>query len=297
MTYPNPLGGGTLADAASGYLANYMPIIWAKKTLDFVEKQLVLWKCIDTSWESELPEKGDTIRINPLLEVSAQAVNTFKDPTDYNTDQGAYTDIIINMWYETTPVSVTDAQTLMGSPDYEKRIVPKLGYAIAKQIDTSVATVISNTDTPHFTNGVGTEGAATTYDTLLGAKAYLDLADAPEDGRFLIIDPATLTDLMQDDRFTSTLYNAGGAVQKGWIGQARALNCTVLMTNNLTAVNTSYHGAAMFQREAIAGVMRQGLKYAIWREERRHATYHRATALWGLIIMRNTFGCHIHTRA
>jgi hypothetical protein len=40
------LGGGTLADMASAELANYMPSTWAKKTLDFVMKELQAFKCI-----------------------------------------------------------------------------------------------------------------------------------------------------------------------------------------------------------------------------------------------------------
>src|SRR4030042_3904769 len=172
------IGGGTVADAAAGNLANYMPIVWAKKVLDFVEKNLVLWNCIDTSWSEQFAgQKGDTLRIDPLLEITAAAVNTSADPTAYDTDQGAYTDLIINYWYESV-VGVTDFQGLLGQPDYEKLIIPRLGYAIAKQIDSTIANLIDATD---LDQRVGTEGVALSYETLLDAKAYLDIAGAPEE--------------------------------------------------------------------------------------------------------------------
>jgi hypothetical protein len=291
MAY-NPIGSGTIADIAAGNLANFMPVLTSKKVLDFVEKNLVAWKCIDTSWEEEFRKmKGDTLTINPLLEISAAAVNVNAAPTAYDTDQGAPTQLIINQWYEAV-VGVNDFQSQMGQPDYEKRIIPKLGYAIAKQIDTSVTGLFNA-----FSQAVGTEGAAVTYDTLLSAKAYLDLADAPEDGRFLIIDPETLTDLMQDDMFTSSLYGGGGAVAKGFIGQSKTLGCTVYVTNNLEAINVNYHGAAMFHREAIGGAMPQPIRYKSWREEDRHTTYHRAEAWWGVVEMRDTFGVWVKTRS
>lgn len=292
MTFPNPLGGGTPADHGTGYLANYMPSIWAKKTLDFVESNLTCWKCIDTSWGKEFDgAKGDTLVINPLLEVNATAVNTFADPTDYNTDQGTPVNLIINLWYQSL-VGVDDFQTLLGQPNYEDRVVPKLGYAIAKQIDTNVAALFNT-----FTQTAGTEGVTVDFDTLLDAKRQLDLVDAPSDNRYLIIDPETLQDLMQDDRFTSTLYQAGDAIGKGWIGQNKVLGCTVYMTTNLEAINTNYHGATMMHREAIAGVMKKNISYTTWREERRFTTFHRASAIYGLIVVRNTFGVWLRTRS
>lgn len=291
MAYPDAIGGGTLADMGSGNLANYMPSIWSKKTLDFVEKNLVCWPRIDTSYQAEFSGAGDTLIINPLLEISASAVNTDAAPTVYDADQGSPISLIINQWYEAV-VGVNDAQALLGSPDYETRVIPKLGYAIAKAIDTSVASLFND-----FSQTAGVEGQKVTYDTLLEAKEKLDLADAPMDGRVLIIDPETLRDLMTDDVFISGLYNAGGAVAKGFIGQARTLGCEVFVTNNLEAINTNYHAATMMHREAIGGVMRQNIVNKTWREESRHTTFHRATAMWGLVEVRDTFGVWIKTRS
>jgi len=286
------IGTGSVADRAGGNLANYMPILTSKKVLDFMEKNLVAWKLIDTSWEEEFKRlQGDTLTINPLLEVTAAAVNTAAAPSAYDADQGAPVSLIINYWYEAV-VGVDDFQTMLGQPDYERLIVPKLGYAIAKQIDTRVTGLFNA-----FSQAVGTEGTAVTYDTLLLAKAYLDTADAPEDDRFLIIDPETLTDLMQDDMFTSSLYQGGSAVGKGWIGQQKALGCTVYMTTNLEAINTNYHGAAMMQRGALAGAMPKGISYKTWREEDKHTTMHRADAVWGVVEVQDTLGCWIKTRS
>lgn len=292
MAYPDAIGGGTPADIAAGNLANYMPIITSKKVLDFVEKELVCWKCIDTSWGQEFDGgRGDTLTINPMLEISATAVNTDAAPTAYDTDQGAPTSLVINYWYEAV-VGVTDFQSLLGQPDYEKKIVPKLGYAIAKQIDTSVNALFDN-----FAQVVGVEGQKITYETLLDAKAYLDLADAPMADRFLIIDPETLRDLMMEEVFISDLYKGGEAVGKGFIGQSTILGCQIFVTSNLTAVNTNYHAAAMFHREAIAGVMKKNVGYTTWREESRHTTFHRAEAIWGCVEVRDTFGVWLKTRS
>jgi hypothetical protein len=291
-TYPSGISAGTVADIASGALANYVPSIWSNKVLDFIEKELVCWNCIDDSYSAEFKgNKGDTLNINPLLEVTAAAVNTAAAPSVYDTDQGACTQLIINQWWEAV-TGVSDWQARLGTPDYETKVIPVLAYAIAKKIDATVADQFNA-----FTQYVGTEGIAVDYDTLLAAKAYLDIADAPESDRFLIIDPETLQDLMGDDRFTSTNYNAGGAVAKGFVGQNRVLNCTVLVTSNLEAINTNYHGCTMMHRSAIAGAMIQDVSPKTWREESRHTTFHRAEAIWGLVEQRDTMGVWIRSRS
>ena len=184
-------------------------------------------------------------------------------------------------------------QKARGQPDYETKIIPKLSYAVAKAIDSYIAAKFNE-----FSQIVGAEGVKVTWEVLLAAKAYLDLADAPEDDRFLIIDPATLQDLMQEELFTSTLYGANDAVSKGWIGQQKVLNCKVFMTNNLEAINTNYHGAAMFQREALAAAVPDGgVRIETWEEKARHTTFHRASAWYGAVEVRDTLGVWIKTRA
>ncbi len=291
MAYPDAIGGGTLADMGSGNLANYMPVVWARKALAFVEKELVCFNLFNRDYEKDFANGGDTVRINPLLEITATAVNTDADPTVYDTDQGAYTDLIINYWYEAV-VGVNDAQSLMGVPDYETQIIPKLSYAIAKQMDTSVNALFDD-----FSQSVGTEGQALSYENLLKAKAYLDQADAPMEGRVLIIDPESLEDLMALDIFISADYQAGGAVSKGFVGQLPTLGCKVYMTTNLTAVNTNYHPACMAHRDALAVAQRQSINLKSWRVEERHTTMHRATGMWGVVELRDTFGVWIKTRS
>jgi hypothetical protein len=291
MAYPNPLGGGTLSDAASGYLANYMPQIWAKEVLSFVEKNLVCWPLFNNRYEKYLAGGGDTVVINPLLEVSATAVNTFADPTTYNTDQGTPVNLIINQWYEAV-VGVGDDARLMGVPDYEGSVIPALGYAISKAMDTYVNTLFASADT-----SVGTDAVKVDYTTLQQAKYYLDLYGAPMDGRVLIIDPGTLEDLMELDVFINADYGAGGAIQKGFVGQLRPLGCDVYMTTNLYALNTNYHNAVMAHRDFLTVAKRQAVKYTEWRAEERHTTFHRADAMYGAIELRGTWGVRIKTRA
>jgi hypothetical protein len=292
MAFPDSIGGGTLADAASGNLANYMPSVWAKEARLFLERRLVTLPLFNRDYEKYLSSGGDTIVINPLLEVTGAAVNTDADPSSYDTDQGTPVSLIVNFWWESL-VGVNDFQDKRGVPDYKTSVLPKLTYTILKKIDASICDLFSG-----FTNYVGTDGTAVTYEKLLTAKEYLDTGDVPPEDRVLIIDPGTLTDLMQVDVFTSTLYDANRAIERGYIGQSMTLGCTVHVTNNLTALNTSYHYGFMGHKDAIAVALPDGgVKTARWREERRHTEFNRASAWWGRVQLRDSNGVFIKTRA
>lgn len=242
-------------------------------------------------YEPLLKGGGDTVRINPLLEISATEVNTNADPTVYDTDQGSPTDLVINQWYEAV-VGVNDFDQMQGVPDYEKAVLGPLAYAIAKQMDNDVNTLFGA-----FSQIAGVEGQAITYDTLLDAKQYLDLANAPMENRYLIIDPESLRDLMELDVFINADYGAESAVGKGFVGQLRTLGCQVFMTTNLDVVNTNYHAATMCHKDALAVAQVQGVQMKAWRAEERHTTFHRATGMWGRVEIRDTFGVFVKTRS
>ncbi len=293
MAYPTGISQGTLTDMATGTLANFMPVITAKECKAFMMKNLVCLPLFNRDFEKYLISGGDTIQVNPLLEVGVEAVNTAAAPTPYNTDQGAYISLIINYWYESYPVGVNDFQDKRGVPDYMTAILPRLSYAVAKQIDTSVAALFSG-----VTNYVGTDGDAVTLEILLNAKEYLDKAEVPEDDRVLIIDPGTHKDLMLDEAFVNSLYGAKDAIGPGELGHNQVLGCNVYKTTNLAALNTSYHYAFMGHRDALLVALPDGgIKPATWREESRHTTFHRASAWWGCVEFRDDHGVYIKTRS
>jgi len=269
-------------------VANYVPQIWSKEVKAAVENKLVVAKLVDRSYEKEL-SFGDKLNIADLTNVSANAVNTEQDLTLSDVIQNT-TQLIINYWYEAN-IGENHMMRIQNRPDYLNKARAKCGYAIAKQIDTSLNTLFAD-----FDNSVGADGSALTDDVLLAAKEYLDLADAPFEGRALVIDPESLTDLLKIDKFVRMDYGAKNTViGTGQIG--RIYGCDVYMTNNLYALNTNYHNAAMFQKEALALVMQDEIKTEQRDWWQRHVDVIVCTALWGCIEMRGDFGVRIKTRS
>jgi len=272
---------------AAANILNYVPELWSKSVKADVEHALVIASHVDRQYQADLTV-GDRIHVPNVANLTANAVNTEQDITLNDAIQNEDI-IIINQWYEAA-VGIQDMHLAQITPVSLQTLSKKSGYAIAKQIDTYLAGLFNE-----FSQTVGTEGSAIKDDVLLQAKEYLDLADAPFEGRVLIIDPESLTDLLKIDKFVRMDYVPGGAVQNGQVG--RIYGCDVFVTNNLEAINTSYHGAAMMQKEAIALIMQQEPKTVTWHWDERHTHVIQCTAIWGALEMRDTFGVWIKTRS
>jgi len=91
-------------------------------------------------------------------------------------------------------------------------------------------------------------------------------------------------------------YVPDSVVKSGFQGR-QILGAPVYMTNNLPAVNTNYHAAAYFQKEALALVVQMKPNVKMERFPNRQTDGVVVKALWGVKEMRDEFGCWIKTRS
>ena len=201
--------------------------------------------------------------------------------------------IVVDQW-NYKAVGVGYKEQLQNRPNYLTEVAAKCVYSVAKAIDTKLASLFAS-----LTAGnIGTQGSELTDDVLLEGVENLNLADVPEDDRFLILAPESITDLMKIDKMVRDDYVARGAVEgpSGLIGRSR-YGCTVYMSNNLAVKNTNYHAAAMLQREAIAIIIQKNniVDYFDWKQKFTNVV--RAQAIFGCGVLRPTAGCCINTRS
>ena len=268
---------------------NFIPEAWSLKVKADVEKNLVCVGLVDRGYQEQL-KFGQKLNVPNLADLgAATAVAYTSDLTlidlIQNTDQ-----IIINQhYYQAVGEGIGDVD--MDRPDYLEAALSKCAYAVAKQMDTSVNELFNA-----FSQAVGTEGSALTADVLLNAYEYLNLADAPHEGRAWIFDPESITDLLQIDLFVHASYTDDMPWKNGFQGRT-IMGAPVYMSTNLEAINTSYHGAAYLHKEAIALIQQTAptVFRFYWDEKFTWTTGVRA--LWGLKEMRDTFGVWIRTRS
>lgn len=272
-------------------LANWLPTVQATLIKAEMERSLICAKCVDRRYEAELIW-GKGVDVPNLANMGdADSVSTTADLTLYDVVQN--TDQILANYHYYKAVGFGEKELLQTRPNPVEAFLAKCAYAVAKKIDDTIAALFNA-----FTQSVGTEGSALTDDVLLTAREYLDVADAPAEDRFLIIDPKSLTDLLKIDKFLTEQYVERGVVASGGLVGRSIYGADVYVTNNLEVVNVSYHGAAMMHREAIALIMQMTptvIRFE-WPEKFTPQVLG-VKALWGCKAMRDTFGVWIKTRA
>jgi N4-gp56 family major capsid protein len=163
-------------------------------------------------------------------------------------------------------------------------------YAIAKKIDYICGGLFGALSGG---TGYGTDGSAITDDVIIAAVEELDEADAPDESRVWVLDPSCKADLLKIDKFVRNDYVKGGVIQTGQFGMI--YNAPVLISNNLTVGSTGNVGA-YYQKQALAIAIEENMLSYVVEEKLKHIKTINTETLWGVLEMRDTFGCPILTR-
>lgn len=271
--------------------AGFVPEVWSNLVLDAVHNQLVCWNAIDGRWTVG-QKKGDTVNIGVLNTVTATEVVVGTKASSLDIATGSKKQLVMNQWYE-APVDIDTMTIAQSQIDWQSQAQKEGAYAIAKNMDTYVATLFSA-----LAGGsvAGSDGNTVDDELLLSLKQYLDEADVPMDNdRYLIIDPSALVDLLKIDKFIQAQYVTTGAVANGKIGTTPLYGCNVLVTNNLTAATTGAYGV-MMHRRAIAGAAQIMDTYVLPYPD-LHQVRYSTDVLFGAVEVRDTFGRAFYTRS
>jgi hypothetical protein len=169
--------------------------------------------------------------------------------------------------------------------DVQNEYQRKLGYAVARDIDSKLAA-----DFAGFSQVVGTLGTAATDANVLAAVKLLDDADVPQDDRFFVMSPAEKVSKLALDRWSNALYigNSNLPVKNGMLGDMYGLNLAV--TTNLVKPSAGQANNAIFHRDALALVVQRTPKTHIFYDIDVFAWKLAVEVIYGHQEMRDTWG-------
>jgi len=256
-----------VGDMTATTMATYLPEVWSSLVNVSYHTAVVLADLMDRRWEPELGVgKGDTVNIPAFTQKGRSYVNkratfgtgaalTFNYITEgqiqLKADQMA-------IYAFRMPVEMS-AQSMA---KYEKLLVDSAGPSIAEQVDYELASDNTNGLDAFTTYVVGADNVDVTDDVILEAETNLNNVNAPLDGRFFAMSPATRASLMQIEVIRNQLYNKSvgnleGSKGQGYMGKIYTLDC--YMSNNLEA-GTSGKKNAIWHQFAIAFAEQQSVK-------------------------------------
>jgi len=255
MTAPNTADAAEAFDATTS--AQFIHTVYAKQVQVARESNLVFADVVDRRYEPDA-KYGSSVTIHNVSNLAtvvtkdSSLAHGSKVATTYVSVTDVDSTLTIGTW-QYSAIAVDTYSNKQGDMDIYSKYAPKQGYDLALAIDDVVAGLVDD-----ITNTVGTLLYPLTYAMLLRADQYLNDAEAPAEGRVIVISPAEKANLLQLEQFVNADYSklhanasvaSKGAKMGTWLGYG------VYVSTNVEGTNSAGHDNAMLQKECLALVI------------------------------------------
>jgi len=284
--------------------ANFIPEIWSPECRIATEANLVMAKLVNTDYEGEIKEYGDTVHIADISNLSATDKAADTDVTFETITEGKV-DLVINK-HKYSAFKLEDIVKIQSRVDLRSKYTSKVGQALAKAIDTDLFALYAA-----LGQSVGTAATDVTDAVILRGIQYLDDADAPAGQRSLVLKPSQMHAILGIDKFVradavgylaamspiTTGKLQGGEFNpsqvKGYFGQIYGVS--VYVTTNVPTTGTSPISThnLLFHRDAFLLAKQQDIRTQADYNIRSLATEVVADVLYGVLEFRDAFAVRV----
>lgn len=242
-------------------VATFIPELWAAKLLEGYDATLVYNQpsVANRDYEGEIQNQGDTVHINSMGDPGVRKYVRGTELTfdDLGTtsqslliDQADYFGFLVN------DVDKVQAKGELGGP-----ALTRASHKLRAASDAYSASLLKVG--AHASNQLGRQkivsggtqmagaGQITAWDLLVELGLKLDNQDAPEEGRYVVVDPGFIAAIAKDDRFMRADAAGDTGVRRNGIVY-RAAGFDILRTSAVPTVGGA--GANKDDKVLIAGV-------------------------------------------
>lgn len=315
-TYPGAGGNTALTEAAT-----FVPEIWSDEIIAAYQKNLKMAPLVKKL--SMSGKKGDKLHIpKPTRgDANAKAADTAVTIIA-NTESELTIDINRHFEYSRLIEDIVEVQALSSLRQF---YTEDAGYSLAVRVDTDLHSAgtgfgnggaivhtgsVAPTDYQHTGCFFNDGGTTTQYtdDTAVAADVFsdaffrdmiqkLDDNNVPMEERVLVIPPSVRKTIMGIDRYVSSDFVTGQAVQSGLIGNLYGVdvyvsaNCaTIEAAADNTASSIDTRAAMLFHRDAIVLAEQQSVRSQTQYKQEYLSTLYTADCLYGVQVYRPEAG-------
>ena len=222
---------------------NFIPAIWSRSLLENLRNNLVYGQpaVINRDYEGEIRGAGSSVKIH---NIGAVTVSDYTKNTDLSAPETLNDgETILNIdKARSFNMQIDDIDAAQQVPKVMDGAMREAAYALANDLDAYIAGLHAQAGIAGASIGFGSTASpivptsTTAYEYLADAYTALDEANAPSQGRWVVVPPWFHGLLRKDQRFVSfgTQENRS-TLLNGVIGEAAGF--TVLVSNNVA--NTS----------------------------------------------------------
>lgn len=272
--------------------ANFIPEIWSSEVKRAVESNLTMARLVLRTFEGDIKQKGDTVHIVDIsnLSVGDKSASTI---VTYETITEDKTSLTINK-HKYAAFKIEDIVAVQSNTNLVTEYSNKIGYALAKQIDTDLLALYAN-----LSQSVGADSTDITQDNFLAAIKYLDMADAPETDRYAVFTAGQKAAFLNVDEFvrydvTGVGGSAANPAIRGRFGELYGIQ-VFFTTNVSTTGSPAGDHNLMFHKEAFALALQKDIRIQSQYDVDYLAEKVVGDVLYGVTEYRDTFGVVIKT--
>jgi len=293
--------------------AKFIPELWSDEIIAAYKKNLVLANLVN-----KMPmtgKKGDTLHIpKPTRGVANAKGENDAVKIQANVEDEVIININNHFEYSRLIEDIVEVQAL----DSMRRFyTDDAGYALSKQVDDDLFTLgqqfgdatTSGSDWTHSNSYMIDGGNGITVYAEDGVQAgdeftdlafrdlikLMDDADAPMEGRFIVIPPSARRDILGIDRYNSSDFVDGRGVQNGLIGSLYGVD--VYVTSNCPTIeaaeastNVATKAAIFAHRDAMVLAEQMAVRSQTQYKQEYLATLYTADTLYGVEVLRPETG-------
>lgn len=220
----------------------WVPEVWSAETLAILEENMVIGNIVYRDFSNEIMSYGDTVNTRRPNQFVAVRKGANDEVTEQDTSAPNIA-VVLNQHIHTS-FNIKDTEESLSFEDMVRIYLRPAALSIARKIDKillgQVHQFYVNRD-PGSTQAVGDLGglnASNVKRTILEVGQQLDENRAPEDSRWLLVDPATKTTILELDLFNAAdkVGDDGTKLREASLG--RILGFNIVMGQNTPRVST-----------------------------------------------------------
>ena len=292
----------------------FIPEIWSDEIIASFQKNLKMAPLVKRL--SMTGKKGDLIHVpKPIRgEANVKAANTVVT-IQANVEQELTIAVDQHFEYSRFIEDIVEVQALTSLRQF---YTEDAGYQLAVQVDNSLINCATGfgdgtrtanpTSAADWTNSATWEFTADSIVPFDGAPALafndegfreaikvMDDNNVPMDNRYLVIPPSARRDIMGIDRYVSSDFVGGKAVESGLIGNLYGVD--VYVSSNAPTLDTGVRGCLFFHKDAIVLAEQMAVRSQTQYKQEYLSTLYTADTLYGVQTYRPEAGLVLAVKA
>lgn len=263
-------------------LEDFIPEIWSARLLKHLDEDLVFKQLVNTDYEGEIRNVGDTVRVNRIGDIVVGSYT--KDGEIGSPQQLSGEQLVLTIdQFKYFNFYVDDVDSAQQNPKTMDDAMSRAAFALAKEVDKYIAGLYTHAGVKLDNSGAGYQvgtgtGQKNPYDLVVDIVEQMDAHNIPGAGRWLVIPPWFHAMLLKSEEYKLAFQDYKTTGEIPTIAGIR-----ILMSNNLptTKISNVAFSVLLAGTNMAISFAQQLNKVEAYRPEKRFADAVKGLLLFG----------------